>query len=324
MLSGIKVQRNITFLAIALFIIKIIAWQWTKSIAIFTDAMESTVNVAAGFLGWYSIWLSSKPRDQNHPYGHGKAEFISAAIEGTLILVAGVVIIYEAFVHINKPNEIKELNWGLLLLALTAIINYVAGNYAIKTGLQKHSIALEAAGTHLKTDTFSTIGVLIGLILMWITGWYWLDFVIAFAMAAFIIYTGYKVVRKSLASIMDEADFKLLTRLVDFLEANRHPAWIDIHNLRMVQYGNILHLDGHITLPWYFTVKEAHNEIEQLNEMIETEFGNKIELFLHADYCEDFSCRICSVPNCAVRKHPQEKHIVWTIENVLKNKKHQL
>lgn len=324
MSSGIKIQKNITLLAILLFIIKIIAWQWTKSIAIFTDAMESTVNVAAGFLGWYSLWLSAKPRDENHPYGHGKVEFITAAIEGTLILVAGLVIIYEAIIHLQNPHQIKELNWGLILLAITAIINYFAGTYAVKAGIHKRSIALETAGIHLKTDTYSTLGILLGLIVMWFTKWYWLDFIMAFVMAAFIIYTGYKVIRKSLAGIMDEADLKLLKKLVDFLEANRHPAWIDIHNLRMVQYGAILHLDGHITLPWYFTVKQAHNEIEELNQMIEKEFGNKIELFLHADYCEDFSCKICSVPNCSVRKHPQEKHIIWTIENVLKNEKHHL
>jgi len=324
MLSAIKIQRNITVLAITLFIIKIIAWQWTKSVAVFTDAMESTVNMAAGFIGWYSVWLSSKPRDKNHPYGHGKVEFISASIEGTLIIVAGVVIIYEAITHLKNPHEIQKLDWGLALLGITAIINYWAGSFANKRGIKSRSMALEAAGNHLKTDTYSTIGVIAGLALMWLTGWYWLDIIIAFAMAGFIIYAGYKVIRKSLAGIMDEADLDLLEHLINFLEANRHPSWIDIHNLRMVQYGNILHLDGHITLPWYFTVQQAHNEIESLNDMIQNKFGNKIELFLHVDYCEDFSCKICDLKNCNVRRHPKEKHIPWTIDNVLRNRKHDI
>src|SRR5690606_12023319 len=115
MISTIKIQRNITLLAIALFIIKIIAWRWTGSVSVFTDAMESTVNVAAGFLGWYSIWLSAKPRDKNHPYGQGKVEFISASIEGTLIMVAGLIIIYQAIIHINNPPHIQKIDWGLVL-----------------------------------------------------------------------------------------------------------------------------------------------------------------------------------------------------------------
>lgn len=324
MATPVQIQRSITILALVLLGVKLIAWSMTKSVAIFTDAMESIVNVAAGFLGWYSVWLSAKPRDKNHPYGHGKVEFVSAAVEGTLIMVAGVIILYEGFLHLRNPVEIKSLNAGLLLLVLTAILNYIAGTYAHRSAMKNHSMALEAAGNHLRTDTFSTIGIIIGLGIMWLTGWYWLDLVIAFLVAGFIFYTGYKVLRKSLAGIMDEADLILLEKLIAFLEANRyaHPSWIDIHNLRMVQYGRILHLDGHITLPWYFTVKEAHFEIEELNNLIHQEFGNIIELFLHVDYCEDFCCRICAMKNCAVRQHPHHKYIPWTVENVLQNQKH--
>lgn len=326
MQSSIRIQRNITALAILLFVIKMIAWQWTKSVAIFTDAMESTVNVAAGFIGLYSIWLSAKPRDKNHPYGHGKVEFISASIEGTLIIVAGLVIIYQGIINLKNPKAIERLDWGLALLAITAILNYFVGTYAKRLGIKDRSMTLEAAGNHLRTDTFSTVGLIFGLGIMWLTGWYWMDVVIAFIVAAIILWTGYKVLRKSLAGIMDEADLKLLKELIEFLEEKRseHPAWIDIHNLRMVQYGQILHLDGHITLPWYLTVKEAHNEIEELTEIIHQRFGNMIELFLHVDYCEDFSCEICAKNDCQVRQHPQLKSIPWTMENVLQNRKHRI
>lgn len=324
MISTIRLQRNIAFLAILLFIIKIIAWWWTKSVAVFTDAMESTVNVATGLIGWYSVWLAEKPRDRNHPYGHGKAEFISAAIEGTLIFIAGILIIYEAAVHIREPKSIKDLNVGLLLLAITAAINFLAGRYAIAQGKKMHSATLEAGGRHLCTDTYSTIGIIIGLVLLMITKWQWLDAAVAVVFAVIIIATGYKVLRKSLAGIMDEADLSLLEELITYLQTSRKAQWIDLHNLRMIQYGSTLHLDGHLTLPWYFTVKEAHKEIDVLDTLVREKFGYSVELFVHVDGCESFSCSICQLDECPVRQHDFEALILWNPGNVLENRKHHL
>ncbi|KAA5536636.1 cation transporter [Taibaiella lutea] len=324
MTTSIKLQRNLAFLAILLFIIKIIAWYWTKSVAVFTDAMESTVNVATGLIGWYSIWLAQKPKDKNHPYGHGKAEFISAAVEGTMIFVAGLIIIYEAATNLAKPKPLQRLDWGLALLALTALINFIVGKYAISHGKKVKSATLEAGGRHLCTDTYSTVGIIIGLILMMITDWAWLDATVAMIFAVIILVTGYRVLRKSLAGIMDEADLALLEELISYLQTNRKPEWTDLHNLRMIQYGSTLHLDGHLTLPWYFTVKEAHHEIESLDHLIRNKFGDAIELFVHVDGCESFSCKICQLENCPVRQHPFEQIIVWNPENVLQNRKHQI
>lgn len=324
MTASIKLQRNLAFLAILLFIIKIIAWYWTKSVSVFTDAMESTVNVATGLIGWYSIWLAQKPRDKNHPYGHGKAEFISAAVEGTMISIAGLIIIYEAITNLAKPKPLQRLDWGLALLALTALINFVVGKYAINHGKKVKSATLEAGGRHLCTDTYSTIGIIIGLILLMITKWAWLDAAVAMIFAVVILVTGYKVLRKSLAGIMDEADLALLEELITYLQENRKPEWTDLHNLRMIQYGSTLHLDGHLTLPWYFTVKEAHAEIDQLDNLIKNKFGDSIELFVHVDGCESFSCRICQLQQCPVRQHPFEATIEWNAENVLQNRKHHL
>ena len=322
MFSSVRLQRNIAFLAIALFAIKIVAWWFTKSVSIFTDAMESTVNVATGLIGWYSIWLASKPRDRNHPYGHGKAEYISSAVEGTLIIIAGIIIIYQAILHFRQPVAIQKLDWGLGLLAFTAILNYAAGSYAIKRGKAARSVALQAGGKHLKTDTYSTIGIILGLLLLKFTGWQWLDATIAIGFAVIILATGYKVMRRSLAGIMDEADITLLDELIAYLQENRKPEWTDLHNLRMIQYGNVLHLDGHITLPWYLNVREAHDQIDELDLSIKQKFGDAIELFVHVDGCESFSCKICTLSNCPVRQHELERVIVWNADNVLQNKKH--
>ncbi len=322
MQSVVRLQRNIVILALLLFGIKLLAWLWTRSVAVFTDAMESTVNVVSGFIGWYSVWLAAKPRDRNHPYGHGKAEFISSAVEGTLIFIAGIAILYKATQQLLHPSPIQKLDWGWILLAITAIINYVAGTYAIKKGKKERSHALQAGGNHLRTDTYSTVGIIIALLFIKITGWLWLDPVIAILVAFLILYTGYKVMRKSLAGIMDEADLSLLTDLIQYLQEHRKNAWIDLHNLRMIQYGNTLHLDGHLTLPWYYNVQEAHHEIEELDNLIKNRFGNAIELFVHVDGCEEFSCHICTLQECPVRQHAFKHTIQWEVGNVLQNSKH--
>ena len=324
MTTPVKIQRNIALLAIILFAIKMIAWWWTKSVSVFTDALESTVNVATGLIGWYSLWLAAKPRDRNHPYGHGKAEFISSAIEGTLIAIAGILIIYEAIRHLQQPQNIQKLDSGILLIGITAIINYLAGTFAIKRGQSTRSVALEASGKHLRSDTYSTVGIIAGLLLLRVTGWLWLDAVIAIIFAIIILVTGYRVLRRSLAGIMDEADLLLLERLIAYINQHRRPQWIDMHNLRMIQYGSVLHLDGHLTLPWYYNVNEAHKEIEALDQLIRNKFGNAIELFVHVDGCMPFSCSICGLELCPVRQHPQERMLDWTMDNVLNNEKHGL
>jgi len=138
------------------------------------------------------------------------------------------------------------------------------------------------------------------------------------------MYNGYKIIRASLAGIMDEADMQLLKRLVVLLNGNRRKNWIDLHNLRVIKYGVVLHIDCHLTLPWYMNIHEAHKEIDILIELIKTEFGDAIETFVHTDGCLDFSCNICTKQDCNVRQHPFKEKIEWTLQNVIVNKKHRL
>ena len=296
----------------------------TRSVAILTDALESTVNVIAGFIGLYSLYVAAKPRDEDHPYGHGKAEFLSAAVEGTLIIVAGLVIIYESVLHFIYPRELQQLNRGIILVAITAVINFVVGTISIRNGKKNNSLALEASGKHLKTDTYSTLGIILGLILIKLTKLAWLDGVTAIVFAFIIMYTGYHILRHSLAGIMDEADKELLQKMLAVLNANRRTNWIDLHNLRVIKYGGQFHIDCHLTVPWYLNVVEAHKEVEELGKLIKKEFGTVFELFVHTDACLDFSCSICAKEECTVRKRPFEKKVEWTLENVLKDKKHSL
>jgi cation diffusion facilitator family transporter len=314
----------VTGIALLLFAIKLVAWYLTASVAVLTDALESTVNVVAGLIGWYSLYVSAKPRDADHPYGHGKAEFVSAAVEGSLITIAGLIIIYEAIDNLLHPHIIRSLDYGLILVMSTAVINYLAGAYCIRTGKRNNSLALVASGKHLQSDTWSTLGIVVGLVLILLTRLWWIDSVVAILLAFFIMYTGYRIVRSSLAGIMDEADKEILRQVVAMLNANRRVNWIDLHNLRIIKYGSVLHLDAHLTVPWYLNVHEAHREIDALAGLVKEEFGESVELFVHSDGCLDFSCRICTKTDCAVRQFPFEQSVEWTVENMVANTKHRL
>lgn len=305
-----------------MFVIKIIAWYLTNSVAILTDALESIVNVIAGLIGVYSLYVSAKPKDYDHPYGHGKAEFISAAVEGTLITVAGFIIIYEAVINLLNPHTIQKLDYGIMLVAITALINYIAGAVCIKTGTKNNSLALIASGKHLQSDTWSTLGIIAGLLLILFTKISWMDSAVGILFALIIIFTGYKIIRSSIAGIMDEADEALLKKLVVTLNTHRKENWIDLHNLRIIKYGATIHLDCHLTIPWYLNVHEAHKEIDALSSLVKDEYGEAVELFVHSDGCLDYSCNICLKQNCPVRKHPFEKKIDWTIANISNNNKH--
>jgi cation diffusion facilitator family transporter len=322
--QNFTIQKFVAGISVVLLVIKFVAYYITHSVSILTDALESIVNVVAGFIGLYSLYIASKPRDINHPYGHGKAEFLSAAVEGTLVLSAGAIIIYKAVQHLIYPVLISSIDTGMLLVGVTAVINLAVGLVGVRYGKKNQSLALTASGRHLVTDSYSTFGIIAGLLLILLTNLAWIDSAVAIIFGVFITYTGYSILRKSIAGIMDEADIELLSEMIRELNANRRENWVDLHNLRVIKYGSILHVDCHLTLPWYLNIKEAHFEIEALGALIRKKFGESLELFVHSDGCLYVQCPICIKPECPVRHHPFAKRIEWTLENILTDKKHQL
>ena len=320
----VRVQRYIAILSVALFVAKMVAWYLTHSVTVLTDALESVVNMVAGFLGLFSIIIANMPRDTNHPYGHGKAEFLSSAIEGTLIIMAGVVIIYEAVHHLVAPPQLEQLNVGLLIIGGSGIINFVVGKYAEKKGEKSNSMVLISAGKHLQTDAWSTVAIIIGLAIFLLTNnrWPWLDSVIALCFALITMITGYKVLRRSIAGIMDEMDLGLLKEVIAVIQQNRRAQWVDLHNLRVIQYGSMMHVDAHMTLPWYYQVVDADKEIHALEDLIRSHFKNQVELFIHIDGCMPYQCKICALAECPERKHACQGQLEWTIDNLWVNAKH--
>jgi cation diffusion facilitator family transporter len=322
--QNLQVQKWVAAVSVLLLTVKFIAYYITGSVSVLTDAMESIVNVAAGFIGLYSLYVAAKPRDTDHPYGHGKAEFISSAIEGTLIVSASVIIIYKAIEHLLYPVEITKIDKGIILISATAVINYVMGYITVQKGKKNNSPALLAGGKHLQIDSYSTLGIILGLLLIYFTSINWIDSLVAILFGTFAGFTGYKILRKSIAGIMDEADIELLDKMVRVLNKNRRENWVDLHNLRVIKYGAVLHIDCHLTVPWYLNVNEAHFEIDELASLIRKEFGESLEIFVHSDGCLYVQCPICIKPDCPVRRHNFEKRVEWTLENILQNKKHAL
>ncbi len=319
-----RVQQWITVLSVILFAAKIAAYYYTNSLAILSDALESIVNVLAGFIGLYSLYVAAKPRDVDHPYGHGKAEFISAAAEGGLIIASGLLIIYEAVINFIQNKPLQQLDTGMWLVAATAILNWVAGFICERIGKKNNSLALQSSGKHLKIDTYSTLAIIAALVIILLTNFLLLDKIVACVLAIFIIYNGYSILRKSLAGIMDEADMDLLKKLVSTLNEKRRSNWIDIHNLRIQKYGNVLHIDCHLTVPWYLNVLEAHDEVDALQQLLKSEFGNAIEFFVHTDGTYPVSCHVSFNEDGTTISTPITEKKYWTLENILKNERYGL
>ncbi|RZL66827.1 MAG: cation transporter [Pedobacter sp.] len=308
--------------SIILMLAKFTAYFLTNSNAILTDAAESIVNVIASAFAFYSIYLTTLPKDENHPYGHGKVEFFSAFVEGLLIGIAGIIIVLKSSYDLFYPSSIKQLYDGAVIIGATGLVNLVVAFYLINIGKKNNSITLEADGKHLLTDAITSAGLVIGIILIQLTGILWLDGLISIGLGLYIIYNGYKLTRRSVGGLMDESNIELVKDIVVILQANRQESWIDIHNLRAQQYGSDLHVDCHVTLPYYFDLNTVHQEISNIDKLINVSGSHETELFIHADPCLPACCNYCKMANCGVRQEEFKAEIGWNMENVTKNQKH--
>ncbi len=204
-------------IGVVILLIKFYAFHVTGSNAILSDALESIINVMAGSFALYSLILAAKPKDRDHPYGHGKIEFISSGIEGTLILLAGFSIVAKSAHDLFNQHELESLDLGLYLVAGAGLTNYVLGWFTESYGKKNHSPTMVASGKHLKSDGYTSVGLIIGLGIVMLTGLIWVDSVVAIAFGIYIAFVGVKEIRKSVAGIMDEADFELLEGLISEL-----------------------------------------------------------------------------------------------------------
>ena len=301
---------------------KFTAYLITSSNSILTDAAESIVNILASLFAFYSIYVAAQPKDLNHPYGHGKVEFFSVFIEGALIIIAGILISFKSVYNLFYPHEISELLIGTLIIGISGLINYALGYYLIDQSKKHNSLTLNADGKHRQTDAYTSVGLVIGLMLIYFTGLNYLDSILSISIGVFIIYSGYKLVRKSVSGLMDESDFDTSDEIIAILNIHRKDSWIDMHNLRTQRYGPDIHIDCHITLPYYFDLNKVHEEVSEVDKLVNFKANSRTEFFIHADPCMPECCHYCRMLECSVRSEPKNIDIDWTIENVTKNQKH--
>lgn len=297
-----KVQRVIVCLSILILCGKFAAFFLTNSVGILTDAMESIVNVVAGFIALFSLRWAAKPKDKEHPFGHGKIELISASTEGLLISIAGLLIIYEGIQRLFTPGTIGKLDIGIVVVAISGVLNYLMGWYSVKKGKKYESMALIAGGKHLQSDTYSTIGLVIGLLLLYFTGILWIDSALALIFGSIIIATGISILRKTIANLLDKADEKRLDEIADCINRHRHADWIDVHNTKIIKNGSFLYIDCDLTLPWYYNIVEGHEACDNLQSTLISNFSDKIQLSIHSDPCLMEHCGHCLVTECTSRK----------------------
>lgn len=320
--SNMQFQKLALLLGVVLFGLKFTAYVVTNSNAILTDALEGLVNIIGAAFGVFSLYYATLPKDKNHPYGHGKIEFISSGFEGGLVLVAGASMIVKAIYSFFYPEEVTINALGIGLVVIAGIVNSAMGWSMVKQGEKVNSVQLQAGGKHLLSDGYSTAGLIAGLAIVWVTGIAALDNVLAIALGMLISVTGIKIIRKSIAGVMDEADPEQLNKVAQVLEEKRKENWVDIHNFKIVRYGAKLHLDAHLTLPWYLSLKDSHDEVDKLEAVLDEVFDNEVEASIHTEPCLETSCQICAFKNCKERKHAFEKHVSWTGDHIYANEHH--
>ncbi|HGY91184.1 MAG TPA: cation transporter [Planctomycetes bacterium] len=301
---------------VLLLLTKTLAWTITGSSAVLSDAAESIINVAASIFAFASIRLAAEPPDENHPYGHGKIEYFSAGFEGGLIVLAAVAILVVGIKGLLHPPDLRSLGLGTMLVALAGAANGLLGFWLIAVGRRSGSSAIEADGKHLVTDLVTSAGVVVGLLLVKMTGWPILDPVLAILLGVNILFAGWRIVRTSAGRLMDEADEGLLQRIVDSLNRIRQPGDLRPHHLRARWQGQKLYIDLHIFLPRWWTLTRVHDRVDELEAGLARELDMDLEAIIHADPCRKQHCRFCALENCPVRGAPQSSDEPWSLTDI--------
>lgn len=300
--------------AIVLLAAKYEAYLLTGSKAVLSDALESIVNVVAAAFAIGGIAFSHLPADRNHPYGHGKIEFFSAAFEGGLIAFAALVILFEAVRSLLYGVELRQLDVGILITAGAGVANLGLGVFLERTGRRHHSVTLIADGKHVKTDFWTSVGVVVGLLMVRLTGLSWLDPAVACLFALWLLYAGWKLVRMAAGGLLDEEDPELLARLVDELDRHVGEGVISVHYLRAIRAGRYHHVSGHLVVPEFWSVERAHDVAERVAARVIRQLGIEGELDFHTDPCHRAYCSGCDLETCAVRAQSFQGHVALTVD----------
>lgn len=282
-----------------LILLKIAAGILTGSIAILAEAIHSLLDLAAAIIAFISVRMADKPADKFHPFGHGKVENISGVLEGGLIFVAAGIIIYEAVKRLITDTVIEFIEVGIGVMAVSIVVNLIVSRHLIKVSRSTDSIALEADARHLTTDVWTSLGVLIGLVAVRLTGLSLFDPVIALIVALLIIKAAYDVTRKSFLGLIDTRLPKAEEEKIISLIMEHAGQLVSIHKLRTRKAGSQRHIDLHLVMPKNVSVEEAHRMCDHLERHIKTKLSNT-SITIHVEPCNG-KCSQCSI-TCDIRE----------------------
>lgn len=273
--------------AIITIVLKSYAYYVTGSVGLMSDALESFVNLFAAIFALLMLIISQKPADKKHMYGHSKAEYFSSAAEGALIIIAAFSIIRSAIPRIINPVSIENVDLGLLLSLIASLVNFGVGSVLIINGKKRKSLILEADGRHLMTDVWTSLGVIVGIIIVKFTGWYIVDPIIALFVAVNIMYTGYKLIKRSARGLMDatipDEDMKQIIVYLDSLKSKQ----IEYHSLMTRVAGQRKFIFFHLLVPGNWTVKHGHDCADEIEEHIISMFTEPVTVDTHLEPVED-------------------------------------
>ena len=303
--------------SVVLTVVKFVGWRVTMSQAVYSDFLESIVNIVAGIMAIFVVRYAAKPADRDHPYGHGKIEYFSAAFEGGLIAFAALMIFFEAFPILFEPRALDQLGVGAAIVFGCGVANLILGTWLKRVGRRVGSPAIVANGEHIVSDFYTSAGVTAGLIIASITGLSWIDPLVAILVGAQLGWTGLRVVRHSVGGLLDEEDVAFLRDFSKALSRVDFGGVIQVHRVRIMRSGRYHHIDAHVVVPEFWDVAEAHDRTEKFEERLLAEYPQPGDLRFHIDPCRRAYCRHCDVPNCPIRRHPFEKRLKVDFESMI-------
>jgi cation diffusion facilitator family transporter len=291
--NKIKVARLSIYSNSMLILLKLVVGVISGSVSIISEAIHSTMDLLAAVIAFFSVKASSKPADEEHPYGHGKFENVSGVLEALLIFAAAIWIIIEGVKKLIYPGHIESVGIGFIVMFISALANHIVSRKLYKVAKEEDSIALEADALHLKADVYTSLGVGGGLLLIWITGLNFLDPVVAILVALFILKEAYELLMSAFSPLLDvklsEEEIKIITE-----EINKHNSvYCDYHNLRTRKSGMTKYIDLHLVFPENMTVKAAHDLCDIIEEDIEKLLKNT-EVLIHIESCKKI-CNECNL-----------------------------
>jgi cation diffusion facilitator family transporter len=301
---------------ILIFIGKFTAYAMTGSTAVFADALESTINIVSAGMLLFALGLAAKPPDRDHPYGHGRIEFLSASIEGAAITVAALLIVSEGIRELIQGPQLAKLDLGLGVLAACAAVNALLGRHLVRVGNQTESVALIGDGRHIMSDVWTSVGVIGGLLFVRVTGFAWADPLVAIAVAIYVAREGAQLLRSSIGGLMDQADVEILDSVAETLEQHRQAAWIDVHSLRSWRSGARRHFDLHLTVPRFFDVEQVHGIHDEIEALLLSDDPHGGDAVIHFDPCDPSLCVTCEMGACEIRDSAFEASLPFTTDRL--------